>query len=90
MQASVHVVDPVIEIPLAGIMYRRKLHQQFPIFFAYILFQVVGFAILFPLYLSRSSADYFFAYWISAMACWVFGLRSSMRFSRMCFGFFLP
>ena len=56
MQASVHAVEalwmfhPVIEIPLAGIMYRRKLHRQFPVFFAYILFQVVGFAILFPLY----------------------------------------
>src|SRR5580704_15622196 len=81
MQANVHVVEalwifhPVIEIPLAGIMYRRKLHRQFPIFFAYILFQVVGFAILFPLYLSRSSADYFFAYWISAIACWVFGFK---------------
>jgi hypothetical protein len=68
MQASVHVVEalwifhPVIEIPLAGIMYRRKLHRQFPIFFAYILFQLVGFAILFPLCLSRNSADYFFAY----------------------------
>jgi hypothetical protein len=81
MQTSVHAVDalwifhPVIEIPLAGIMYRRKLHRRFPIFFAYILFQVVGFAILFPLYRSRSSTDYFFAYWISAIACWVFGFK---------------
>jgi hypothetical protein len=81
MQANVHVVEAlwifhlVIEIPLAGIMYRRKLHRQFPVFFAYILFQVVGFAILFPLYLSRSSADYFFAYWINAIACWVFGFK---------------
>ena len=81
MQTSVHAVEalwifhPVIEIPLAGIMYRRKLHRQFPVFFAYILFQVVGFAILFPLYRSRSSTDYFFAYWIDAIACWVFGFK---------------
>jgi hypothetical protein len=81
MQASVHVVEalwiihPVIEIPLAGIMYRRKLHRQFPIFFAYILFQVAGFAILFPLYRSRDFMEYFDAHWVSAIACWVFGFK---------------
>jgi hypothetical protein len=71
-------------------MYRRKLHRQFPIFFAYILFQVVGFAILFPFYLSSSSADYCFAYWISALRAGFSDLSSSMRFSRMGVGFFLP
>jgi hypothetical protein len=56
MQASMHVIEalwsfhPVMEVFLAVIMYRRKLHRQFPIFFAYILFQVVLFAILFPIY----------------------------------------
>lgn len=81
MQASAHVIEalwifhPVIEIPLAGIMYRRNLHRQFPIFFAYILFQVAGFAILFPLYRSHGFMEYFAAYWVSAVACWVFGFK---------------
>jgi hypothetical protein len=81
MQASINAVEalwichPLIEIPLAAIMYRRKLHRQFPIFFAYILFNLVCFAILFPLYRSDSSMAYFFAYWIGAIACWVFGFK---------------
>jgi hypothetical protein len=81
MQASVNAVEalwivhPVIEIPLAGIMYWRKLHRQFPIFFAYILFQVAQFVILFPLFRSDSVMEYFLAYWISAIACWVFGFK---------------
>ena len=81
MQASFNLVEalwivhPVIELPLAGIMYWRKLHRQFPIFFAYILFQVVQFVILFPLYRWGSSTNYFYAYWISAIICWVFGFK---------------
>jgi hypothetical protein len=81
MQASVNIVEalwifhPVVELPLAGIMYRRKLHREFPIFFAYILFQVVQFAILFPLFRSGSFMEYILAYWISAIACWVFGFK---------------
>jgi hypothetical protein len=56
MQASMHLVEalwsfhPVMEIVLAVIMYRRKLHRQFPIFFVYIVFQVALFAIIFPIY----------------------------------------
>jgi hypothetical protein len=81
VQANISVVEalwifhPVIELPLAGIMYWRKLHRQFPIFFAYILFQVVQFAILFPIYRGGSSTNYFYAYWISAIICWVFGFK---------------
>ena len=82
MQASMHLVEalwsfhPVMEIVLAVIMYRRKLHRQFPIFFAYIVFQIVLFAIIFPIYRSQYSSDYYwFAYWLSASICWVFGLK---------------
>src|SRR5277367_5241451 len=82
MHASMHVVEtlwgfhPVMEISLAVIMYRRKLHRQFPIFFAYILFQVVMFAVLFPMYLSQGvSGSYWFAYWAAAIISWVFGFR---------------
>ncbi len=81
MEASINAVEalwifhPLIEIPLAVIMYRRKLHRQFPIFFAYVLFNLASFAILFPLYRSDSSMGYFFAYWIGAIACWVFGFK---------------
>jgi hypothetical protein len=82
MQVSMHAVEalwsfhPVIEICLAVIMYRRKVHRQYPIFFAYILFQVMQFAILFPIYLSQGvSGSYWFAYWAAAVISWVFGFK---------------
>jgi len=82
MQASMHVVEalwsfhPVMEIFLAVIMYQRKLHRQFPIFFAYILFQVAQFSILFPIYHSQGASDsYWFAYWVCAIVSWVFGFK---------------
>jgi len=81
MHASTNIVEalwishPVIEIPLAGIMYWRKLHRQFPVFFCYILFQVLQFFILFPIFRSDRRAEYFFAYWLSALVCWIFGFK---------------
>jgi len=79
MHAGINVVEalwishPVIEIPLAGIMYWRNLHRQFPVFFCYILFQVVQFFILFPIFRSDHVLEYFYAYWLSALVCWILG-----------------
>jgi hypothetical protein len=81
MHASTNLVEalwishPVIEIPLAGIMYWRKLHRQFPVFFCYVLFQVLQFFILFPIFRSDHLTEYFFAYWLSALVCWIFGFK---------------
>jgi hypothetical protein len=81
MQANVHVVEAlwifhlVIEIPLAGIMYRRKLHRQFPVFFR---LHSVSSSWVCDLVSALSLSQFrrfFFAYWINAMACWVFGFK---------------
>jgi len=79
MHAGINIVEalwvshPVIEIPLAGIMYWRNLHRRFPVFFCYILFQVAQFFILFPIFRSDRPLEYFFAYWLGALVCWAFG-----------------
>lgn len=79
------ISHPVIEIPLAGIMYWRKLHRQFPVFFSYILFQVLQFFILFPIFRSDHLTEYFLAYWLSALVCWVFGFKIIQEvFSDVC------
>ena len=81
MHAGINIVEalwvshPIIEIPLAGIMYRRNLHRQFPVFFCYILFQVVQFFILSPIFRSDRVPEYFFAYWLSALVCWILGFK---------------
>jgi len=53
-------VDPVLMTAVAAAMYRRHLHRDFPFFFNYVVFQVLSFAIEFPL---RNSTNFFYVYW---------------------------
>ena len=41
-------------------MYRRRLHREFPYFFNYVIFQVLTFAVEFPL---RHWINYYYVYW---------------------------
>jgi hypothetical protein len=66
IQLALWIAHPVLELSLAGIMFWRRLHRTFPVFFAYIVFQVVNFLVLFPIYRSGRDMPYFYAYWISA------------------------
>jgi hypothetical protein len=59
-------IAPVaVFVCLAAMMLRRKLHKEFPLFFAYVVFQVADFAIGFFTY-HRSQQFYFYAYWTLA------------------------
>jgi hypothetical protein len=59
-------IAPVaVFVCLAAMMLRRKLHKEFPLFFAYVVFQVADFAIGFFTY-HRSQQLYFYAYWTLA------------------------
>ena len=42
------IMHPLLQMGIAAFMLRRGLLKQFKFFFAYILTQLVGFAILFP------------------------------------------
>ena len=46
-------------------MFRFKLHRSFPVFFAYIGFQIVAFGVLFPMYQwgTANYTEFFWAYW---------------------------
>lgn len=59
--------QPVLQLALAGAMVWRKLHRKFPVFFAYVIFQIAAFGILYYLYAyghsAASYARYFYAYW---------------------------
>ncbi len=55
---------PVLQAAVVIAIWRRKLHKQFPVFFAYLICQIAIFAMIFPL---RNHYTWFFwAYWACA------------------------
>src|ERR1700733_15848762 len=79
MNSKIHlalwIAHPVLELSLVGLMFWRRLHRTFPVFFAYIVFQVVNFLILFPIYQSGNNMAYIYAYWISAAVSLAIGFK---------------
>jgi hypothetical protein len=62
-QLALWMAHPVLQLGVAGIFYRRKLHRIFPIFFYYLIFQVVNFCVVFPAYRYGTYPQYFYSYW---------------------------
>ena len=58
--------QPVLQAAVALILWRRKLHKLFPVFFAYFLAQIAIFAITFPLRSADNYEWFFYAYWAGA------------------------
>lgn len=77
MQLIIWIAHPILESVLAGIMVKRKMHRQFPVFFTYILCQIVTFAILFPIYEKgpKYYDAYFYAYWLGAAVSLAIGFK---------------
>jgi hypothetical protein len=57
------IVHPVLQTGIVIVMLRRNLVRQFKFFFAYILMQIAGFALLYPSYMRHSYATFFYLYW---------------------------
>ena len=55
-------VHPILEGAVAFSLWRRKLHKEFPFFFAYLLTQIIMFCVLFPIY-NWSSDTFWGNYW---------------------------
>jgi hypothetical protein len=83
IQQALWMTHPVLELSLVGVMFWRKLYRTFPVFFAYIAFQVVNFVVLFPIYqlsigpsaTQQETMAYFYAYWISAAISLAIGFK---------------
>src|SRR5438034_9955460 len=54
------IAHPVLQFAVAAVMYWRKQHRIFPLFFAYLGFQIAGFMILFPLHQWGECSHYFY------------------------------
>ena len=69
------VAPHILQAALAVLMVRRGLHRQFPVFFAYTVFEPVEFAGLFVIWqLGRSSPVYFVAFCLGTV------VDSALRF----------
>src|SRR5437660_11348385 len=67
---------PLLQTGVAGVMVWRKLHRKFPVFFAYIVSQILAFSVLFPIYYYSSNfVHYFYPYWASAAISVVLGFK---------------
>jgi hypothetical protein len=68
-------VQPILQSVVAVILWRRKLHKQFPAFFVYLLAQVVNFAIIFPLWYSGNYQFYFGFFWMGEAVNAILGFK---------------
>jgi len=69
------IAHPVLQFAVVAVMYWRKQHRIFPIFFAYLGFQIAGFMILFPLHKWGEYSHYFYGYWMLSAISVVLGFR---------------
>src|SRR5437879_8277640 len=58
------IAHPLLQSGIAVVMLRRGLHLKFKFFFAYVVAQIVTFAVVFPTYKYNYTA-YFYLYWFS-------------------------
>jgi hypothetical protein len=62
------VAHPVLQTAIAICMFRRGQHREFKFFFAYIVAQIVTFAVVFPTYLYLYSACFYVSWFTTAIS----------------------
>jgi hypothetical protein len=67
------IAHPVLQAGVSAVMWWRKQHRTFPIFFSYILSQICIFAILFPIQSYASYRLFFYSYWLCSAASLTLG-----------------
>lgn len=60
---------------VATILWRRKLHKQFPAFFLFLVAEVISFAVLFPLWITSNQRFYFWPFCLSEAIGAVLGFK---------------
>ena len=65
----------MLQAAVAAILWRRKLHKQFPVFFMFLLAQVANFAVTFPLWATDRRTVYFGFFWLGEAINAVLGFK---------------
>ena len=69
-------VQTVLQCIVIFVLWHRKLYNQVPVFFSYLLWQVVNFAVVFPLYHKGAYNSYFWTYWVGAAISAILGFKT--------------
>jgi len=69
------MAHPVLHLTLGTVMLRRQLYRKFPVFFAYVVAQILTFALIFPVYLQNHHHTFFYVYWTSTAVSVVLGFK---------------
>jgi hypothetical protein len=64
LQTALWALQPVLLAVLVGILRRRNLQKDFPVFFWFGILQILAFAIEFPIYEIGAGRIYFCTFWI--------------------------
>jgi len=67
--------QPILQSVVAVVLWRRKLHKQFPVFFLFLLAQIANFAVTFPLWLVGDFKTYFVFFWLGEAVNAVLGFK---------------
>ena len=67
--------QPILQSVVAVILWHRKMHKQFPVFFLFLLVQVANFAVIFPLWFVGDYKMYFVFFWLGEAANAVLGFK---------------
>jgi hypothetical protein len=75
VQLALWIAHPLLQLSVAAVMFYRKSHKVFPVFFAYLISQILMFSVLFPVFQSEYSEIYFYAYWSCAAISLAIGFK---------------
>ena len=67
--------QPILQSMAAAVLWRRKLHKQFPVFFVFLLVQVANFVIIYPLYRTGNYKLYFVPFWVGEAINAILGFK---------------
>ena len=65
MMLALWIIQATTQAAIAVVLYRRKLHKEFPAFFLYIVLQLIIFCVQFPVYRYANGIAYFEVYWVA-------------------------
>src|SRR5439155_1794210 len=75
IQLALWISQPILQTIVAVAMFRRRLHKDFRVFFAFTLAQVGLFAINFPVYRLACHDTYFDKFWLTCAINLVFEFK---------------
>jgi len=58
------IAGPFLSATVLFLMIRRRLYRQYPMFFSYLILEVLEFLVLYPVRALGTRTEYFFGYWI--------------------------